>query len=152
MRTPGLAAPGGVEVNCPRCGHDPGAIVVGSWTFTIPIEVESLNAHRVNAGAKWQQAAYRKRRDAWQQWMRAGRLNHKIPTATSKRRVTLTRLYNGRQRAFDDDNLSGGCKPIVDAMVSERLVVGDDAAGVELGYLQVKAERVGLVVLIEELK
>lgn len=141
-----------MSVPCPKCGHDPSARVVGSWSFWCDREIESLNAHRVNAGAKWQQAAYRRDRDAWQLWMRFGMFSQKILNAKAKRRVKIVRQYSGRQRAFDKDNLAGGCKQLVDAMVRAALLVDDSERWCEIEYVQRKADKSGTWILVEEIE
>lgn len=139
---------------CARCGHDPDAKVLASWSFFVDKEVGSLNAHRVNAGSRWQQAAYRRERDEWTRWMQVGKANNAIPSATSKRRVRLVRQYTGRQRAYDVDNLIGGAKACVDAMVRAGLLAGDTRELAEIEYDQKRGgpnERSGLWVFVEEL-
>ena len=134
---------------CARCGYDPAAIVTGRWEFEIARHVHSLNAHRGNyGGTRW---AYKHDRDRWQWEFKVARINARIPTASGKRRVTLTRLYSGRERAFDVDNLAGGMKLVVDAMVREGLLLGDDPARAELHHNQNRAATSGLAVVIEEL-
>jgi hypothetical protein len=138
------------NVPCARCGYDPTAIVTGRWEFAIARPVHSLNAHRGNYGStRW---AYRHDRDGWQWEFKVARINARIPTAVAKRRVTLTRLYSGRERAFDVDNLAGGMKLVVDAMVREGLLLGDDRERAELHHGQDNAAMSGLVVVIEELE
>lgn len=138
---------------CPKCGHDPDAAVAARWEFAIGLEVESLNAHRVNAGARWQQAVYRRKRDAWHWAFKVARINHGITHARpgSKRRVHFVRVMGPKQRAFDDDNLRGGCKMVLDAMVLEGLVHDDRPEFVEVSYDQQRGARPGLIVTIEEL-
>src|ERR1700753_4125409 len=90
---------------CARCGYDPAAIVTRGWGFAIPRPVHSLNAHRGNyGGTRW---AYKHDRDGWQWEFKVARINARIPLAIGKRSVTLTRLYSGRERAVDVDNLAG---------------------------------------------
>lgn len=138
---------------CVSCGFDPDAVVLRSWSFEIGKEVESLNAHRTNAGSRWAQAAYRKRRDAWLLWMRVARINNQITAASSRRRVTIERRIGYRQREFDADNLIGGCKPLVDAMVREGLLLDDKREHAEIHYTQIKRDgAAGVKITIEELK
>lgn len=139
---------------CQRCGHDPDARIAARWSFFVDKEVQSLNAHHVNAGAKWQQAIYRRERDEWMLWMQAAKGNQMITRAQAKRRVRLVRMYTGRQRPFDVDNLIGGCKQVVDGMVRAGLLRDDSKQWAEIEYDQEKAgpkERSGLLVFIEEL-
>ena len=39
-----------------------------------------------------------------------------IPTFQSQVKITVTRMWGKRKRAFDIDNLYGGCKLLLDAM------------------------------------
>lgn len=141
-------------MNCPKCGHNPQAVIGLRWSFFIEREVASLNAYRTNhGGSRW---AYKRDRDAWHTWFIALGRQHCVTTPPKVRRVTLTRLYAGRQREFDADNLAGGCKVVVDAMVRAGLLRGDDKASAEILYQQRKVAGsavtsvTGLEVLIEE--
>lgn len=136
---------------CPKCGYRAAAIVTASWAFTIDREVKSLNERGVGRG-RWKAIrAYRDDKHAWVWMMRQQRLALRIPAATKLRRVTLTRIIGPGQRAYDRDNLVGGAKLIVDAMVLERLLLNDSAEGVELHHMQERGAASGLAVLIEEI-
>lgn len=133
---------------CVKCGHDPSAAVSASWMLLIDREIESGNRHTFNVGAsRWR---YGKERDAWQWEFRAFKLLRKIPLAKAKRRVTLTRFYDGRQRELDADNMATGAKLVVDAMVREGLLVDDRRELAEIHYKQVRQAPRGTGVLIEE--
>lgn len=142
---------GAERAPCPKCGHDPRAVVTASWTLEIPRRVHSLNKRAINdrgaAGAK-----YRKQREGWAWDLRVLRVDQRIPHAVGMRRATLTRLYSGREQAFDQDNLTGGMKLVVDAMVREGLLVDDKPAVAEIHHLQVRAGQSGLLILLEELE
>lgn len=134
---------------CPKCGHDPEARVLAAYEFTVDRDPPSLNAHIFNVGAsRWK---YAKERDAWMWEFRAVRLLRRIPPAVGRRRVTMTRVYGGRQKERDRDNLSGGMKPCVDALVLEKMLVGDGPRDAEIHYQQEVGSPTGLRVLIEEL-
>ena len=134
---------------CVKCGHDPAATVVYSWAFHVDRDPPSLNSRLFNSGARrW---AYKRERDVWCLEFRAARLLKRIGKAKGKRRVTLTRNYSGRQQHRDADNLAGGMKAVVDALVLEQLLVNDDASHAEIHYAQARTTPAGLVVLIEEL-
>lgn len=134
---------------CAKCGYDSDAVVVASWSFFIDRDPPSLNSRVINLGAtRWR---YAKERDAWGWEFRAVRLMKKIPPAEGLRRVTLTRCYYGRQQERDRDNLAGGMKNCVDAMVLEQLLTSDDPAHAEIHYQQERGSPTGLRVLIEEL-
>lgn len=134
---------------CVKCGHDPDARVLAAWTFTLAGEIRSLNRHVVNFGAA--RHVYRRERDDWMWLARAARLAHQIPPATGRRRLTLIRIYTRRQRELDDDNLSGGAKPLVDALVRERLLVDDTRRWLELHHDQEHGATRGVRVVLEEL-
>lgn len=151
VRQAGVAALDGAAVNCVVCGHDPDAIVTARWSFVVDMQIESLNAHRVNAGARWIQAAYRKRRDAWQWEFRVARLRDGIPLAKARRRVTITRCYSGKQRELDRDNAVGGSKSCLDALRNEGLILDDKQADVEVIYQQVRMAQSRTMITIEEL-
>lgn len=133
---------------CPKCGFDADATVLSSWLMLIERDPKSMNDRVVNAGVS--RYTYKRERTAWAWAIRAARLAWKVPNAKGRRRLTLTRLFNGRQREWDRDNLVGGMKVIVDALVREGLLVGDDPASAEIHYDQ-QPGLGGLKVQIEEL-
>lgn len=133
---------------CIKCGHDPDAPIARRWEFLIDRDPPSLNDHVFNVGSsRWK---YTKERDAWGWEFRAVVLMQRIPKADTRRRVTLTRIYGGRQQERDRDNLAGGMKPVVDAMVLEQLIQDDSSGSAELHYAQRPGSPRGLHVLIEE--
>lgn len=134
---------------CTKCAYDPDALVLASWTFVVALDPPSLNAHIQNAGTgRWQ---YAKLRKEWTEAMAIAQVTEHVPIAAAKRRVTLTRLFSGRQKRRDRDNLAGGCKPIVDAMIEAGLLVDDDDEYAEIHYAQERGNERGLRVLIEEI-
>lgn len=146
-----MRAPTGTAMTaaCARCGYNPAAIVTNRWEFTVTRKVHSANSYRVNSGStRW---AYKRDRDNWQSEFRLARVEQRILIAKGKRRVTLTRMYSGRERAFDHDNLAGGMKLVVDAMVREALLLDDRPEFAEIHYAQVKSEVTGLQVVIEDI-
>jgi Holliday junction resolvase RusA-like endonuclease len=134
---------------CARCSFDPDAIVSASWMLLIDREIESGNRHTYNVGGS--RFRYARDRDSWQWEFRSFRLLRKIPRATGKRRLTLTRFYDGRQREMDVDNLSTGAKLVVDALVREGLLVDDRREFAEVHYKQARQAPRGTGVLLEEL-
>jgi hypothetical protein len=133
---------------CPRCDHDPEQAVARRWEFTVGAPVPSLNDHKQNDGRGW---AYRKMRDQWVAMMRFCVGRHQITRPMDKRRVLLTRLYSSPQREWDPDNLVGGCKPVIDAMVKAGILLGDSRKHAEISYRQEKGETIGVRFLVEEL-
>lgn len=69
-----------------------------------------------------------------------------------KRNVTFTRHYAGREREMDHANMVGGMKGAVDAMVRAGLLVDDSPKWFAAEYRQVRSDRSGLHVLIEEVE
>jgi hypothetical protein len=142
---------------CPHCGHI-APVVLRSWETWIAAKVESANSRSVNAGAaRW---GYAKKRDEWRlrwratlwldgkrgglppvwPWTNVGRIRY----------VTFTRHFTGREREMDHANLIGGMKGPVDAMVRVGLLVDDSPKWFTAEYLQVRSDRSGLHVRIEE--
>jgi len=134
---------------CVKCGHDPDVKVTASWTFVLESEILSLNERVSNSGRA--RFRYRKVRDAWSWLVRAARLQHRIAPAVGRRRLTLTRIYARGQRALDRDNLAGGAKPLVDAIVREGLLRDDTPAWLELHHDQEPGTERAVRVLLEDL-
>jgi hypothetical protein len=138
---------------CVKCGHNPDAQVTARWAFSLDKRITSANTRTVNAGAsRWR---YAKERDEWQ-WLVKAALRQffvSLTTArpTSKRRITITRIYAGRCQAIDRDNLVGGVKALVDAIVREGVVHDDGAEWLELHVQQDRQDCNETHVLVEEL-
>lgn len=134
---------------CPRCKFDPDAEVLASWSFHVPRDLQSMNRHVVNDRGGWR---YRKERDGWHSDFHAMRVVHRIPPATSvsRRRVTIVRVYNGRQQEMDHANLVGGAKACVDALKLAGLIFDDKAQWLEDHYQQERGAERGTRVVIEE--
>lgn len=141
-----------MTTSCLRCGYDPSAEISATWQFHIALPVQSGNRHIYNVGAsRWR---YAKERKTWQDAIRVERLRLGIPGAVSKRRVTFTRFYGGRQREMDPDNLATGAKCVLDAFVLEKLLVDDRREFADVTYVQIQTsviEQRGLLITLEEL-
>jgi Holliday junction resolvase RusA-like endonuclease len=134
---------------CVKCGFSPDAQVTARWSFTLDKRIESANTYTVNKGnSRWR---YSKQRDEWALWVRAHVLTVRLvrASASSKRRVTITRRYAGRCQEIDRDNL--GVKPLVDALVREGVIHDDAPAWLELHVMQERGERNETTVEVEEL-
>lgn len=133
---------------CPTCGHVV-PVVLRSWETWIDAKVESANSRSVNAGAaRW---GYAKKRDQWvARWYASTWGGEKPWALRSKRYVTFTRHFAGRERLMDHANMVGGMKGAVDAMVRAALLVDDSPKWFEAEYKQVRSDRSGLHVRIEE--
>lgn len=137
---------------CPHCGHV-APVVLRSWETFIAAKVESANVTRSNHGAAHH--AYRNKRDAWMTRWRVAvwgdAPTFAIKASTNQRRhVTFTRHYSGREREMDHANLIGGMKGPVDAMARVGLLVDDSPKWFTAEYVQVRSDRSGLHVRIEE--
>lgn len=107
-------------------------------------KIESLN--------KWQRLHWTMRRKEKQKWI------HELWAANNgkhgdgkqvKRKVVI---YSYRTKLLDHDNLVGGAKPLIDALVHLKLIYDDSPEWVEVDYKQ-KQQSVGelTTVRIEEL-
>ena len=131
---------------CLACGFDPSAIVLSSWSLSIPRALASLNLRIHNGKQGWR---YREDRDAWLRDFITLRILKAITPPTTKRRVTLTRVFGGRQQLYDKANVD--TKAAVDAMVRAGLLKDDNADWLELHVKQERGTERGTRVLIEEL-
>ena len=147
---------------CPHCGHV-APVVLRSWETWIAAKVESANVTRSNHGAAHH--AYRNKRDQWMMRWRLAKWTGDGPGQPSirglctgrvtagdggKRYVVFTRHYSGREREMDHANLIGGMKGPVCAMVRVGLLVDDSPKWFTAEYVQVRSDRSGLHVRIEE--
>jgi hypothetical protein len=132
------------------CGFSADQAVGRRWGLSLPKRVSSANLRTVNAGAsRWR---YAKERGEWCLLIRAAAaFDRSVLEATGKRRVTITRRYSGRCREMDRDNLLGGVKMLVDALVQEGALHDDKPAWLELHVLQQRAPVDVTHVLVEEL-
>jgi len=131
---------------CPACAFDPEATVSARWEFRIGRDLHTTNRHVVNGRHGW---AYRRARAGWHSDMYASRLIHAVAVATGKRRVTITRLYSGRQREMDLGNID--VKACVDAMKLAGLIVDDRPAVYEGHVKQERGADRGTRIVIEEI-
>lgn len=99
----------------------------------IDLPIESRN--KFEGRGWWKKNAYTK---CWQQHLWAI-CNGKPPQATGPMGV---KIKSFRERLLDEDNLSGGCKGILDAMKRLGMIVNDDPKHVKVTYSQ---ERVKFV-------
>ena len=95
------------------------------WTLHIPITLTSANAHVVNGAHAATAAIYRRHRDACALALTAAARYAGVPTFDGTtghfRWVRLVRLYTGRQREWDSDNLVAACKALRDAHQPGRM-------------------------------
>lgn len=119
----------------------PGLVLVQTLRFQR--KAPSQNDYRVD---QWTGRGRWKYYRAKQSWFR------EIPpcplplAAMGRRRLVLfTRWMGHRERAYDEENFKGGCKPILDVLVKKGWLVDDRRKMVETEYRQWRAwnRRVG---------
>ena len=120
------------------------------WQFTLSLEPPSQNTVSGNKGSG--RHKYKKLRDDYEFLFIVFRNELKIPKATGRRRVYITRLYSGRGQPRDRGNIIGGCKPLLDAMTRAKLIVDDKGEFLEDHYDQRRAKEKGVEIYIEEME
>lgn len=128
-----MSPPAAASTVCRFCG-DSDAFTGASWALVLPKGIDGLNDHYVNQGHA--RHAYRKRRTEWEWLVEVERRAAGIPAATAQRRLEVIRVIPVRGRELDYDNLVGGAKPLVDALVKSKILVNDSRAGVLAHYRQ----------------
>lgn len=121
---------------CPACGFDDSLTVTAAWEFKLPIKLLSGNQIKGSGRGRsgWK---YREQRKLWARAMTAAGID--CPPAEGSRRLWLTRLWGKGQRAYDEDNLIWGCKPVVDEIVAQGWLLDDTPDKVERIYNQEKS-------------
>jgi hypothetical protein len=125
---------GNMTAPCPACGHcEPAA--VATWTLVLEWDVPTLNEMMRQGSRRWW---FTRLSTALRTLVKSERIRLRIPTATKRRRITVTRFYGGRCKERDYVNLAAGCKALVDSLVKEGLLVDDAPAWVDDHYAQVR--------------
>lgn len=146
----------GVALNCGSCGQNLPILSTG-WEVQLPVQPPSQNRLGSNSGRN--RFKYKGIRDDFIFLLQAAEGFREIPKATGRRRVYITRLYR-RGTKRDRGNLSGGCKPLLDAMTTCGLIVDDREEFLEDHYNQINTCReptpehwfdVGVHIRIEEM-
>lgn len=63
-----------------------------------------------------------------------------VPRAKRWRRGIIHRCYAKGKRAYDVENLVGGCKPLIDMLKESRVIIDDNKKWWQGAYLQSKSE------------
>lgn len=137
----------GNNIPCQKCAYDPTAEVVVAWQIWLCLEAQSINRLRSNGRGAW---AYRKYKA--KAALELKQHSALVKKATGKRRVTFTRVFSGRQRHLDGDNLVAGLKPLRDGLTELGMIVDDSPKWLEAHYEQVKGPEAGIKILIEDIK
>jgi hypothetical protein len=152
---------------CPLCGGGPAPAGAARWVIHVDEQPPTQNDFRAGtwppktAGAKElrrilyaRAAAYSNLIERWRALLLVELKRVRAWSATGRRRVTFTRLLGPRTQYFDQFNLVGGLKPVVDALVHLQALVDDSPARFE-GYVHQRrcepGERPGLRVELVEL-
>lgn len=119
-------------MTCEICGYEtwPNA---ARWTLKLPIKAVSQNELQGNyrGASGWRYRGIRRRFET-----AVARGRGAIPAATGFRRAIITRHYRRGRRAFDYANLVGGCKPLIDALSKEKLLVDDSPKWCSTYFMQ----------------
>lgn len=119
---------------CLACGQAVAGVV--QWTFRVEHKLLSQNKAPANKGnTRW---SYGQKRTAWTLLIKNA--SRDIPRPTGKRRVVLTRMYSGRESLWDDGNLVGGAKMVIDALVRAGVLIDDASKFAEVVYRQEKGD------------
>lgn len=93
----------------------------------LPKTIKSLN--QTMAGKTWQGRYSRTKKDKeeWQILLKSelARQSQQFRIDEFAKSIHIIRIFGGRERAYDKDNLIGGCKALVDAM--KGLLIEDDS-------------------------
>ncbi len=132
---------------CIKCSYSPSLTVTRKWRIDIDVSAISQNKlkGRYSSAASWRYYSKKK------EFMAAlVSVTARVPKADSKRRVTFTRVYDGRE--FDPDNLVSGFKGCRDVLTELGLIVDDNRKWLEAHYSQEKGDRDRVYFLIEEIQ
>lgn len=112
-------------------------VVVGTTLlrqFVVPVCIENIS----NARMHWSENARKAkihRTSALYAAMSAGIR----PLAKGTAKITLTRIFAGRRKAFDSDGLAIACKSVRDGL-ADALGIDDGSDRLEFCYLQVRGD------------
>lgn len=107
-----------------------------SFLLILPKAIKSLNV--TQGGKTWRARHHRNKADRldWVRLLRSELIRNNTPQCFAHK-VLITRIWGRGERAFDRDNLIGGCKSLVDAM-NGLLIEDDSPAKCSIIYSQVK--------------
>jgi len=126
---------------CELCHWDPARTVGAEWVFQGSLAVKWHGGKLVPApwstnqlgGNSKRHFLYRRYRDALADYL-APWLN-RVPHAQRFRAGIITRHWGKGARAFDQENLIGGCKPLIDVLRQYGAII-DDSPSYWRGYYQ----------------
>lgn len=105
---------------CLGCGFDLRGVVLKEWTVRFQGKIHSANTLPKNRRG-FDGIRYSHIRDSYANVL--GKI--KIPKAKALRRVFIVRQYGKRKRAYDQDNMHAGCKPLLDSISKHGWIIDD---------------------------
>lgn len=126
---------------CRQCGWSDDRPVASKWTMASFGTILSQNALGANNQTNYK---YRKMREKYVSDLK-GKADQ-IPTADAFRCGIITRYYNtlrefGGQRAYDLENLIGGCKPLLDVLRNHYGLLVNDSPPWWRGYYHQEVDK-----------
>lgn len=113
------------------------------FIFEVPIIIPSNNVLLKMHWAQRRRFAEQCKHDVWFAYRGAGYKRPKSPPVRAK-----VRIISLRKKLLDKDNLYGGTKYLIDALVSHRFIYDDDPAHIRLTVEQQKSKNPRTVIAI----
>ena len=123
---------------CAQCAWDPERVPKRRWI--VQIDGAILSGNKLGGNTK-RNHTYRKTR-AWYEHALKEQLSS-IPHAAKFRVGIITRYYAKGRRAYDYENMSHGCKPLVDTLRAYGVIVNDNP-GYWKGYYHQESSPTGV--------
>lgn len=122
------------NIPCEACGYDPTRTLLYTHTEVVPFKW--LSGNIVNPYGHRSVWRYKVYKDSFKKTFSS--VCAEFPKATGFVRLTLTRLYTGRQRDYDTDNLAQGAKPMLDTIKKLGIIQDDSPGKAQIIYKQEK--------------
>jgi hypothetical protein len=106
-------------------------ILLGTITIGRPTPSQNVLRRRYR-----NKHAYARLRDELASWIMVGMANGRIPKATGKRVLIVTRYAKSKRYLLDRGNHVGGCKPLIDAAIIRGLITDDTEDALDDRYKQ----------------
>jgi hypothetical protein len=138
------------EASCDACGYDPSLPVRLVGELTLHLSWPSQNQLGANARG-FAGIKYRKARQEFAAALHQALSERVVAGADTKRRLWLRRVYRPGKRAYDEANLVGGGKAVVDVLVARGLLKDDSPKWFEGIYQQVPGDADAIVLTIYDI-
>jgi Holliday junction resolvase RusA-like endonuclease len=134
---------------CRKCSYSPTLPVLA--TYSMRLELSAVSQNRLKGRTSdATQRIYSGLRNKFLKLMTPQA--EAIPQATDKRRVTFTRVYGKRKKAYDSDNFTAGMKGARDGLTKLGLIKNDNAQWLEAHYQQVPGDDDCVIITIEDIQ